>query len=140
MGRMIWVITGAAQRRRMGWVDSMSWRRRVSLAVVALLVALTVLPLADAFGPEDQRCCRRGVCCHRAAPSDTECLRTACRCGGHGDTADGVPFTLMLGVLVSASPAADLAAVGAITPPAPSWHPSWQPDAPVPPPQRSPLA
>jgi hypothetical protein len=55
------------------------------------LCALAAAPLAGAFHVDDGPCCRGGVCCHRPAPSDRDCIRRACTCAGHDAAAPGGP-------------------------------------------------
>lgn len=137
---MIPVIAACPVRRRMGAAFPMPWHRRVALATLVLLGLLTVLPAAGALGHTDHRCCARGICCHRASPTDTECLRTACRCPAHGDASGILVVTPIPGVLVEHPPAFHLVRAGAVPALPRLPHAAWDPDAPDPPPQHRPLA
>ncbi len=73
---MRWRAASPTRQGRQG----IAWALAVALALAA------AAPLAALFHHEEEgRCCTRGRCCcaTEATRSDV-CLRSACRCGGHG--------------------------------------------------------
>ena len=113
----------------------MPGRRGVSFALALVVAAVAALPLVAVCEAEDQRCCRRGVCCHRARPSDDACVRSLCRCAAHGEAGDAVPVGWLAAVLPVASAPAVLVLAGTIRVSRPTPLRTWQPEVPHPPPQ-----
>jgi hypothetical protein len=119
-------------------VTAMPGRRVLSSALALLLTAVAALPLFVVLEADDVRCCRRGVCCHKARPSADACVRGVCRCAAHGETGDPAPAGWPVAVLpVERS---SFTIVGAE--PIHAWCVTlvgtWQPDVPHPPPQYCP--
>ena len=71
------VTRGARGRRSSGFAG-----RAFAAVLLASLLPSLLAPAANVMADEDGAgCCRGGRCCCAAAPSDTACVRAACRCG-----------------------------------------------------------
>jgi hypothetical protein len=110
-------------------------RPALSLALAVLLGAVAGLPALVALEASDTRCCRRGVCCHRARPSADTCMRGVCRCAAHGEAGDALPGTWAAAVLPQSPVPPALAAAGPVRSVSVGLAPAWLPAVPHPPPQ-----
>jgi hypothetical protein len=71
-------VTRAARRRGASGLAGRSFAAVLLAALLLSFLAPAALVMADEDGA---RCCRGGRCCCAGAPSDTACVRAACRCG-----------------------------------------------------------
>jgi hypothetical protein len=107
----------------------------LSLALVVVLGGVAGLPALAALEAGDTRCCRRGVCCHRARPSADTCMRGVCRCAAHGEAGDALPVTWAAAVLPESPVTPALAAAGPARSVSIELNPAWLPAVQHPPPQ-----